>query len=144
LEEKAPGRPLGSLWYQWPMHSRLDIIRQIVDIEQKLAATTFTKSGCIYFKGDVPANLSSDLEVPTGVQIHSSVLEPFEIGPLVSTELWHGKRAGMNMHRGPCECTLLNYLVSVILTAQIMSRLSLWKPWLQTKSFISQRTPVLA
>jgi hypothetical protein len=126
------------------MHSRLDIIRQIVDIEQKLAATTFTKSGCIYFKDDVPANLSSELEVMTGVQIHSSVLEPFEIGPLVSSELWRGKRAGMNMHRGPCECALLSYLVSLILTAQIMSRLSLWEPWLQTQNVISQRTPVLA
>ncbi|KAK0106136.1 hypothetical protein ONS95_004638 [Cadophora gregata] len=101
LEEKAPGKPLGSLWYQWPMKFKLGMISQVVEIERQLASTKFVKSGSIYFKGDIPRDMRSDNAIATSVPRDSSVLERFQLGPLVSSGLWRGERANMDMDRGP-------------------------------------------
>lgn len=81
------------------MEPRYGIIEQIVEIERKLASTKFTKSGCIYFREDIP---DGDALVTTP-PLCSSVLERFVLGPLVESGQWRGERAGMNMDRGPCE-----------------------------------------
>ncbi|PVH84672.1 hypothetical protein DL98DRAFT_651429 [Cadophora sp. DSE1049] len=100
LEEKAPGKPLGSLWYQWPMKFKLEMISQIVEIERQLASIKFVKSGCIYFRDNIPENMRIDNAIITNVSLDSSVLERFKLGPLVSSGLWRGERAGMDMNRG--------------------------------------------
>jgi hypothetical protein len=41
IEEKAEGKPLGSLWYQWEIESQLGLVTQLVDFETKLAAISF-------------------------------------------------------------------------------------------------------
>lgn len=102
LEEKAQGKPLGSLWYQWPMKSKLKLIEQIVEIERQLASTRFVKFGCIYFKGDIPEDSSREVALISG-PLHSSVHQRFRLGPLVTRGPWRGDRAGMEMNRGPCE-----------------------------------------
>ncbi|KAK2821087.1 hypothetical protein FQN49_007724 [Arthroderma sp. PD_2] len=101
LEEKAPGKPLGMLWYQWPMKSRLKMIEQIVQIERQLASTKFLKSGCIYFRGDIPDDASNGSILASNSSFPSSILERFTLGPLVSSDMWRGKRAKMSMNRGP-------------------------------------------
>jgi hypothetical protein len=88
------------------MKHRLKMISQIVEIERKLASTKFVKSGCIYFRSDISEDMSSDIALKTGVPIHSSVRERFKLGPLVSSGLWRGDRAGMDMNRGPCESSI--------------------------------------
>jgi hypothetical protein len=125
LEERAPGKRLGSLWYQWPIKPRMKMIEQIVDLERKLASITFTKSGCVYFKDDIPENMAGEMEVATNVPIHSSVLQRFGLGPLVSSELWRDKRAGMDMNRGPCKCSLNNIFSWCGLTSQSTLRWSM-------------------
>ncbi|KAH8816100.1 hypothetical protein F5884DRAFT_747609 [Xylogone sp. PMI_703] len=100
LEEKAPGRPLGSLWYQWPMESKMSMITQIVQIEQKLASVKFSQSGCLYFKGDVPGTLSGNALL-TNVSTRPSLLGRYSLGLFVSNGLWRGHRARMNLDRGP-------------------------------------------
>ena len=87
------------------MKFKLDIISQIVEIERQLASTKFVKSGCIYFRGDIPDMFSDNAQI-TSVPLHSSVLERFKLGPLVSSGLWRGDRAAMDMHRGPCESSI--------------------------------------
>ncbi|KAL8650303.1 MAG: hypothetical protein Q9210_003899 [Variospora velana] len=102
LEEKAPGKPLGRLWQdwdKWPMKDRITMIEQIVEIERKLASTKFVKSGCIYFREDIP---DSDALV-TNPSLCSSILERFTLGPLVEKELWRGEKVSMDINRGPYE-----------------------------------------
>ncbi|KAG4431471.1 hypothetical protein IFR05_013043 [Cadophora sp. M221] len=102
LEEKAPGKPLGRLWQdwdKWPMKDRMAMIEQIVEIERKLASTKFVKSGCIYFRGDIP---DSDALV-TNPPLSSPVVERFTLGPFVEKELWRGEKVGMDINRGPYE-----------------------------------------
>jgi hypothetical protein len=80
------------------------MIQQIVDMERKLASVNFMKSGCIIFREDVPLDMSTDIFLDTSMPFPLSVLERFKLGPLVSSELWHGDRATINMNRGPCKC----------------------------------------
>jgi hypothetical protein len=88
------------------MKFKLEMISQIVEIERQLASTKFVKSGCIYFRSDILEDMSSDNALLTSVPLHSSVLERFKLGPLVSSGLWRGDRAGMDMNRGPCESSI--------------------------------------
>lgn len=88
------------------MKFKLEMISQIVEIERQLASTKFVKSGCIYFRDDIPEDISSDNAIITSVPLHSSVLERFKLGPLVSSGLWRGDRAGMDMNRGPCKSSI--------------------------------------
>jgi hypothetical protein len=88
------------------MKFKLEMISQIVEIERQLASIKFVKSGCIYFKGDIPEDMSCDVGPITSVPLHSSLLERFKLGPLVSSGLWRGARAGMDMSRGPCESSI--------------------------------------
>ncbi len=112
------GQPLGSLWYQWPMKSRLEMVSQIVEIERQLASTTFVKSGCIYFRDDIPEDMSSDNAIITSVSLHPSVLERCKLGPLVSSGLWRGDRARMDMNRGPCESSMSCNTTCLVLTVR--------------------------
>ena len=50
IEEKAGGKPLGSLWYQWQTESQLSLVAQLVDFETKLTSVSFRRHGCIYYK----------------------------------------------------------------------------------------------
>ncbi|KAK2766152.1 hypothetical protein FQN54_007668 [Arachnomyces sp. PD_36] len=101
LEEKAPGVPLGSLWYQWPMESKLAMISQVVGIEHQLASVQFSKIGCIYFKHDVPGGMSGGQSFTTDPPLPPSILDRFTLGSLVSEGMWRSDRASMDMKRGP-------------------------------------------
>ena len=85
------------------MKFKLEMISQIVEIERKLASTKFMKSGCIYFRGDIPEDMSSDIALIDSAPLGSLALERFKLGPLVSSGVWRGDRASMDMNRGPCE-----------------------------------------
>ncbi|KAH9212626.1 kinase-like domain-containing protein [Leptodontidium sp. 2 PMI_412] len=100
LEERARGQPLWSLWQDWdklPIIARFGIIRQVVEIERKLADTTFKHCGCIYFKADVP---HGDRLI-TSRTTSPSILERFRMGPLVDMDHWRKEKATMNLNRGP-------------------------------------------
>ncbi|TVY27963.1 Altered inheritance of mitochondria protein, mitochondrial [Lachnellula hyalina] len=109
IEEKAGGKPLGSLWYQWQPESRLDLVTQLVEFETKLASISFQRHGCIYYKKDLEKkglppyelearSLSSD--GPT-TRLNFVLTEGFAFGPLTEARLWERERATMNLDRGP-------------------------------------------
>lgn len=103
IEEKAPGVRLGSLWHQWPRVSKLDVIRQIADVDNVLSSFEFLRHGCIYFKEDLPL---SDVEHNNSVLVDPSeapgIAESFVIGPVTSAELWRSGRDNMDLDKGPC------------------------------------------
>jgi len=53
IEEKADGVPLGTLWNSWSHTARLDMLKEIINIEAKLASLSFAKHRCIYFWEDL-------------------------------------------------------------------------------------------
>lgn len=106
IEERATGVRLGALWNTWPREPKLDIIRQVVDIEHQLSTTNFSQYGCIYFKEDLLALTgaaeAADVSIK-GSSIAPDVLNRYSIGPLTSPELWRSSRSSMPLDRGPCK-----------------------------------------
>lgn len=104
LEERASGQPLGALWQDWnklPLVNRFGIIRQLVNMERKLAETTFQLCGSIYFKEDFPQG--DDMKLSGTCTISPSTLGRYALGPMVGIDFWQGPKASMDLDRGPCE-----------------------------------------
>jgi hypothetical protein len=102
IEEKAAGEPLGQFWKALdtsPMSDRMAIVDEILEIESKLTSVKFAKSGCIYFRKDIPNSEPLQTDPPLSYQIRNC----FTMGPLVSNEFWSGQKAGMDLNRGPCK-----------------------------------------
>ncbi|KAI9673460.1 MAG: hypothetical protein M1817_002922 [Caeruleum heppii] len=106
IEEKAPGKPLGSLWYDWPRKSKLDIIAQVAEIETKLASTVFSQHGCIYFRDDLQGGPAANKPLTTDPPLPRSILDQLTLGPLTAAELWKDERGSMALDRGPWNCAL--------------------------------------
>ncbi|KAH6723476.1 kinase-like domain-containing protein [Leptodontidium sp. MPI-SDFR-AT-0119] len=102
LEERASGQPLGALWQDWnklPLVNRFGIIRQLVNMERKLAETTFQHCGSIYFKEDFPQG--DDMKLSGTCTISPSTLGRYALGPMVGIDFWQGPKASMDLDRGP-------------------------------------------
>ena len=102
IEEKAAGEPLGSLWKSLDtlaMRDRMAIVDEVLGIEKRLTSMKFVRSGCIYFREDIPNSepLQTDPPLP------SQIADRFTMGPFVSNEYWSGQKAGMDLDRGPCK-----------------------------------------
>lgn len=113
LEEKAPGEPLGNLWYDWPIESRYNLIDQLVDFESKVKSIWFRNHGCLYFKKDM-AHKKVPFREPEPLRetfcevtedINVALLDDFVIGPLTEAVLW-GEKQWMELDRGPCTSNL--------------------------------------
>ena len=101
LEEKAQGQQLGSIWPQMSKKSRLDIISQVVELENRLASLTFSHHGCIYFRDTIRGEGFQPLT--TNPPLTSSIADRFALGPLTTPELWDGEDQSLELDRGPCE-----------------------------------------
>ncbi|GMG02178.1 unnamed protein product [Aspergillus oryzae var. brunneus] len=101
IQEKVHGVRLGSLWNQWRRKAKLDLIKQVVDMEIKLTTMAFPWHSCIYYKNDL-LSLTGDAKALTVDSVAPEALEHFAIGPLTSAELWTGVRKDMRLDRGPC------------------------------------------
>ena len=109
IEEKARGQLLGTLWYQWSVGSRLDIVSQIVDMERKLASISFPEHGCIYYKTDLDRkglaakSLTTELLITESLtsSLDPSILSQFTVGLLIEARLWEGERTKTGLDRGP-------------------------------------------
>lgn len=99
IAEKAPGVRLGSLWKKWPRETKLKVIRQVADIENTLTSITFPTHGSVYFKEDLHS-LNGDAE---NLNVDSTTLGRFAIGPLTTAELWNNSRKDMGLDRGSCK-----------------------------------------
>jgi hypothetical protein len=80
------------------MNDRMTIVDKILEIEKKLASMKFAKSGCIYFREDIP----NSEPLQTNPPLSSQMLDRFTMGPLVSNEFWSGQKADIDLNRGPC------------------------------------------
>ncbi|OOO13798.1 aminoglycoside phosphotransferase [Aspergillus oryzae] len=100
IQEKVHGVRLGSLWNQWRRKAKLDLIKQVVDMEIKLTTMAFPWHSCIYYKNDL-LSLTGDAKALTVDSVAPEALEHFAIGPLTSAELWTGVRKDMRLDRGP-------------------------------------------
>ncbi|KAJ5353503.1 hypothetical protein N7541_006067 [Penicillium brevicompactum] len=102
IMEEASGSELGLVWDQLSPDKKLSIMREIVTIESKMLAVSFSHFGGIYFASDevesaVPALLTSE----ASPELKSQVNKKFSIGPTVDRGFWKKERSSMQISRGP-------------------------------------------
>ncbi|KAI9036174.1 putative reverse transcriptase [Aspergillus affinis] len=98
--EKAPGAGLESKWSSMSKRERHTLASTFVEIEQMLFNIPFGATGSIYFKKDVPPELQAALHM-TNID-NDAGDETLCIGPTADYMFWYGKRAGLDLDRGPC------------------------------------------
>ncbi|KAF3483542.1 phosphotransferase family protein [Arthroderma uncinatum] len=95
--EKAKGNALGETWYQLPKSKKCELIKQIVQIEAKLAAFAFPEHGCIYYTKDLPLKYRPKSQTA----LQGDDTNKFCIGPVVDPGLWSDGRSNLPLSRGP-------------------------------------------
>ncbi|KAI2739974.1 hypothetical protein DTO013E5_10189 [Penicillium roqueforti] len=113
IMEEASGTQLGLIWNQLSPDKKLSIMREIVTIESKMLAVSFSHFGSIYFASDavesaVPALLTSE----SSSELKERVYKKFSIGPTVDRSFWNKERSSMQISRGPWR-TPQEYALSV-------------------------------
>lgn len=78
----------------------LTLASSFVEIERKFIDLPFGACGSVYFK-DVPAEFQAEMYTADVEGDHDS--ETFCIGPTADYMFWLGRRAGLDICRGPCE-----------------------------------------
>jgi hypothetical protein len=97
--EKVPGTPLLSRWDDMDVDQRGKVINEIVSIEGKLVDSGCPGLGSLYFQEDLDPKVKS-----FGLQLKGfSSDRQYVLGPSVQRRFWRGRRAHMNIDRGPCE-----------------------------------------
>ncbi|KAK2731594.1 Phosphotransferase enzyme [Onygenales sp. PD_40] len=100
IMEKARGVGLETRWLNMTKRERHKLASSFVDIERKFFDIPFNSTGSIYFKSDVPAHLQAPLYgMDKGEGDDTD--EELCIGPIADYMFWMGKRAGLDIYRGP-------------------------------------------
>lgn len=101
IMEKAPGQPLEDRWFTLSQKERVRLVTSYVEVERKLFSLPIDAYGSLYYKENLPPHLQADIyaaETSDG----SGDAKRFCIGPTVDYMFWRGKRAGLELDRGPC------------------------------------------
>lgn len=99
--EFSPGKELSTVWHEMNEQDRHRFVRSLVDLEARLFELSLPASGSLYFRRDLPAALRKLAVSPDDNQRPESLY----VGPSTSLDLWYGRRAGLDVDRGPCEYT---------------------------------------
>ncbi|KAL1856153.1 hypothetical protein Plec18170_004022 [Paecilomyces lecythidis] len=108
IMEKAKGVPLGDVWNQLARPLKNKFIKQVVDMEVKLASTSFSQHGCIYYAHD----LSMEHRSKNACVLPKDGENEFCIGPVVDPLLWSEERLEVDISRGPWD-RLSDYATSM-------------------------------
>ncbi|KAI9672562.1 MAG: Phosphotransferase enzyme [Caeruleum heppii] len=100
LMEKAPGVGLDNTWFDLTTKQRYNLLRTYSELEVKLFDIPFGSIGSVYFKEDVPSHLQKDLYLPDTID-EAGDSQRYCMGPIVDTLFWNGRRAEMDLDRGP-------------------------------------------
>ena len=99
--EFSEGKDLDTVWFQMNEDDRLKFVKNLVDLETRIFSISLPASGSLYFHRDLPS-AAQGLAVYQG---DSKQPDSLCIGPSTSLDLWYGRRAGLDVERGPCKST---------------------------------------
>lgn len=94
LMERVQGPKLSEVWQQLGDEEVISVVRQLTQLESRVMSEAFPAGGSLYFTKDLE-KVAPGLGVP---------LEDgrFCVGPDTKLVLWYGRRAGLDVNRGPC------------------------------------------
>ena len=100
ITEKVQGESLSLLWVSLSTEELVKVIRQIIDIDNRLFSVGFSKHGSLYYKEDLEEKFRED----KSSEANDENLLPtrFCLGPLATRTFWAEQRSKMMLDRGPC------------------------------------------
>ncbi|KAF6759570.1 kinase-like domain-containing protein [Ephemerocybe angulata] len=93
LMEFVHGSTLGDVWSSLRDEEVVSVVRQLTQLEARMMAQPFPAGGSLYFTKDLE-KVTPGLGVPLDDK-------RFCIGPDTEWALWYGRRAGLDVNRGP-------------------------------------------
>ncbi|CAG8935063.1 unnamed protein product [Penicillium salamii] len=115
IMEKAPGAGLETRWLSMSKREQHRLASSLVEIEKKIFDLPLRSIGSIYFKEDVPVELQTALYTANTEKCQDA--ETFCIGPTADYMFWYGRRAGMDLYRGPCKCASVHHEIQLLTIA---------------------------
>lgn len=109
IMEKAPGQPLEDRWFTLDPKERVRLVTSYVELERKLFSLPIDAYGSLYYKENLPPHLQADIYAPETPD-ESGDSKRFCVGPTADYMFWRGKRAGLELDRGPCMYFVCNCL----------------------------------
>ncbi|KKZ65758.1 hypothetical protein EMCG_08433 [[Emmonsia] crescens] len=100
IMEKAAGSPLKDRWFNLTDKEQIRLVTSYAEIERKLFSFPFGSYGSIHYKDSLPRNLQADLYA-AGAEDKNGDARRFCIGPAADYMFWRGKRAQLEINRGP-------------------------------------------
>ena len=101
IMENAPGVQLDKVWDDLGHADKKDIVKSLIDIEQRLLKAKFASYGNLYYKTDVAEQYRTQPLLADGSSLNTKATERFCIGPSASIAYHEDERASMNLDRGP-------------------------------------------
>jgi Phosphotransferase enzyme family len=90
----AQGTSLSDIWFDLGERDIISITHQVAELESKMMSIPFPAGGSLYY--------SNDLETVAGSPGIPLEDERFCVGPDTRLPLWYGRRAQLDVGRGPC------------------------------------------
>ncbi|KAI0968016.1 kinase-like domain-containing protein [Xylaria arbuscula] len=107
IMEEATGTQLSQVWDRLPLNTKLEIVKDLVNIENKLFSISFTQYGSLYFAHHgFPGCVKAQAEGNASISLIADIENRYVIGPVVNGDFWDGDRKTMNIDRGPCDTFL--------------------------------------
>ena len=96
--ERVKGRQLSEVWGAMSEAQRFDLVKSLVEIEQKLVNVKFPLHGSLYYKSTCyhGGNTVDPIEPA------KKVTSDFVIGPTTQRSFWEDEKGELDIDRGPC------------------------------------------
>lgn len=101
LMERVKGRQLSDVWDTMSEAQRFGLAKNLVEIERRLASTTFAGYGGLYHKDAIPSSNSMTALVETD----QGATPEFVLGPTTERSFWEDEKRELEIDRGPCMTT---------------------------------------
>ena len=92
--EFVQGSNLSEVWSLLDDQEVTSVVRQLTQLESRMMSLSFPAGGSLYFTKDLE-KVAKGLSIPLGDS-------RFCVGPDVRLPLWYGRRAKLDVNRGPC------------------------------------------
>lgn len=100
IMEKVQGDSLASRWLSFSTEEFIEVIKQIVDIENRLFSAPFSEYGSLYYKNDIERVICKDRQ---DERTREDVpFNQFRIGPIATRSFWGEKQDQLTVNHGPC------------------------------------------
>ncbi|KAJ5182490.1 phosphotransferase enzyme family protein [Penicillium capsulatum] len=97
LMERVKCRQLSDVWDTMSEAQRFDPVKSLVEIERRLASTSFAGYGSLYHKDTIPSHNS----MGALVGVDEGTTPEFVLGPTTERSFWENEKQELEIDRGP-------------------------------------------